>query len=199
MPDSRRALRQHLRRQRRALSASEQKRHANRLCRNLKHQLWFRKAQNIALYLPNDGEISPEPLIHLCWQLGKSVYLPVLHPIHHNRLWFLPYRPGSPMRLNRYGISEPKLQRTPRTPAWALDLVFLPLVAFDIQGGRLGMGGGYYDRTLGFKLQYKGIIRGPKLIGLAHNLQKVDCLTTESWDVPLTGIATEEDVYRLSC
>ncbi|WP_417582380.1 5-formyltetrahydrofolate cyclo-ligase [Nitrincola sp.] len=198
MADSRKVLRQQIRRQRRALSATEQKRHANQLCRRLKHQLWFRCARNIALYLPNDGEISPEPLIRLCWQLGKAVYLPVLHPIHHNRLWFLPYKPGSPMRLNSYGISEPKLLRTPKTPAWALDLIFLPLVAFDTRGRRLGMGGGYYDRTFSFKLQSKGI-RGPKLIGLAHELQKVDCLATESWDVPLAGIATEAGIYRFSC
>lgn len=198
MSDSRRALRQQIRRQRRALSAAEQKQHANQACRHLKQQLWFRRARNIALYLPSDGEISPEPLIRLCWQLGKRVYLPVLHPIHHNRLWFLPYRVNSPMRLNRYGISEPKLERTPKTPAWALDLVLLPLVAFDNRGRRLGMGGGYYDRTFSFKLQAKGT-KGPKLIGMAHELQKVDSLVTQSWDVPLAGIVTEASVYRLNC
>lgn len=197
MADARKALRQQIRRQRRSLSVTEQKQHAKQLCQHIRHQPWFRRAHKIALYLPNDGEISPEPLIRLCWQLGKVVYLPVLHPIHHNRLWFLPYSQSSPMRLNSYGISEPKLQCTPKTPAWALDLVFLPLVAFDTQGGRLGMGGGYYDRTFSFRLQCKGI-KGPRLIGLAHELQKRQCLATEKWDVPLTGIATESGVYQFS-
>lgn len=198
MSDSRRALRQQIRRQRRALSDAEQQQHANQAYRHIKHQLWFRRARNVALYLPSDGEISPEPLIRLCWKLGKKVYLPVLHPIHHNRLWFLPYKANSPMRLNNYGIAEPKLQRTPKTPAWALDLVILPLVGFDTRGGRLGMGGGYYDRTFNFKLRTQGM-NGPKLIGMAHELQKVDSLATESWDVPLTGIVTEAGVYRFSC
>lgn len=198
MPDSRKALRQQIRRKRRDLSAAEQRQHAKQVCRHLKQQLWFRRARNIALYLPSDGEISPEPLIRLCWQLGKTVFLPVLHPIHHNRLWFLPYRTNSPMRVNSYGISEPKLQRTPRTPAWALDLVLLPLVAFDSWGGRLGMGGGYYDRTFSFKLQAKRA-SGPKLIGMAHELQKVDSLATANWDVPLTGIVTETGVYQFNC
>ena len=197
MPDSRKALRQKIRLQRRNLSTAEQNLHAKQALHKLKRQLWFRQARHIALYLPNDGELSPEPVIRLCWRLGKTVYLPVLHPIHHNRLWFLPYRPNSRMHLNSYGILEPKLERTPRTPAWALDLVFLPLVAFDTQGGRLGMGGGYYDRTFSFKLRPQGVA-GPKLIGMAHELQKVSQLITASWDVPLTGIVTEAGVYRFN-
>lgn len=192
--DTRKSLRQRIRQERRALTPRQQRQHAQALKRRLCTQLWFRKAKRIALYLPNDGEISPEPLIQLCWSLGKQVYLPVLHPIAHNRLWFIRYTPATRLRLNTYRILEPQQTAAPRCSAWALDLVFLPLVAFDEQGGRLGMGGGYYDRTFAFKLAETGL-QGPKLVGLAHELQKQPALEVAFWDVPLFAIATERDCY----
>ncbi len=190
MSVDRKQLRLALRKKRRLLSPSTQRLHAQRLCLQMRKQLIFQKAQHIALYLPNDGEISPVPLIQLCWSLKKSVYLPVLHPIHHNRLWFVPYTPDTPMRLNRYKIMEPVVDKAPKRPAWALDLVLLPLVGFDLNGGRLGMGGGYYDRTFDFKHHKRGVT-GPDLIGLAHSFQQVEQLPIEPWDIPLAGIATE--------
>ncbi|KDE41107.1 MAG: 5-formyltetrahydrofolate cyclo-ligase [Nitrincola lacisaponensis] len=198
MPTTRQQLRRNIRQQRRQLSPAVQRRHALLMQQQICQTLWFRQARHIALYLPSDGEISPEPLIQLCWKLKKTVYLPVLHPILHNRLWFLPYHAHSPMRLNSYKIREPRLLKAPRRPAWALDLVCLPLVAFDSEGGRLGMGGGYYDRTFNFKLKSQGI-KGPKLVGLAHALQQVDKLPLENWDVPLTGIATEKQIFSFNC
>lgn len=194
LDSERKALRRQMRRARRALSPYRQRAAAVNLCQRIRHQLWFRQARHIGLYLPNDGEIDPTPLIRLCWQLRKSVYLPVLHPIRHNRLWFLPYDARTPMRHNRFKIPEPALQYHPRRPAWALDLVMLPLVAFDIEGNRMGMGGGFYDRTFSYKLAAKGL-RGARLIGLAHDFQKVDALPVQPWDVPLFGIVTDRDRY----
>ncbi|WP_027853296.1 5-formyltetrahydrofolate cyclo-ligase [Marinobacterium litorale] len=190
----RRSLRQTMRRRRRSLTPRQQKAAALRLKKSVGHQLWFRRAQHIALYLPNDGEIDPRPLIELCWKLGKQVYLPVLHPIRHNRLWFVPYSPTTKMVKNRFGIEEPGLQGVPRRPAWALDLVMLPLVAFDPQGNRMGMGGGFYDRTFSYKHTEKGI-HGAKLIGLAHECQRVEALPVQPWDVPLFGIVTDNTQY----
>ena len=190
----RKQLRRDMRSKRRRLSTSTQRQHAHQACKHLSQQLFFRRAKHIALYLPNDGELSPEPLIQLCWKLKKTVYLPVLHPILHNRLWFIPYTPHTKMCLNSYKIEEPTLKRAPKRPAWALQLVCLPLVAFDKNGGRLGMGGGYYDRTFAFKRYEKGLC-GPRLIGLAHGLQQVDQLPIEEWDVPLAGVATEQYLH----
>ncbi|TVQ72689.1 MAG: 5-formyltetrahydrofolate cyclo-ligase [Oceanospirillales bacterium] len=190
----RKQLRRDMRSQRRCLSASTQRKHAHQVCKLLSQQLFFRRAKHIALYLPNDGEISAVPLIELCWKLKKTVYLPVLHPILHNCLWFIPYTPQSRMRLNGYKIKEPIIENSPARPAWALDMVCLPLVAFDQNGGRLGMGGGYYDRSFSFKHHKKGL-RGPRLIGLAHGLQQVDQLPIEDWDVPLAGVATEHHLH----
>ena len=193
-PDFKKQLRKKMRNQRRALTRSQQQRHAEGLLGTVKQLPQFRRSKNIALYLPNDGEINPEPIIRHLWKLGKRCFLPVLHPIRHNRLWFVEYTSETPMRRNIYRILEPSLVKVPRRPAWALDLVLLPLVAFDEEGGRLGMGGGYYDRTFAFKQKWKQG-RGTRLIGLAHDLQKVPHLNTESWDIPLEGIATEKQFY----
>lgn len=198
MMQDRKTLRRQMRARRRALSPQQQRQAARALCRNLRTLLWFRQARHIALYLPNDGEIDPAPLIDLCRELGKQLYLPVLHPIRHNRLWFTPYGKHTTMRRNCYRILEPVLQGKPVRPAYALDLVLMPLVAFSADGGRMGMGGGYYDRTFGFKLQAKSL-KGPRLIGLAHDFQRQPELPLEPWDVPLDGIATERRIYRISC
>jgi 5-formyltetrahydrofolate cyclo-ligase len=95
--NNRQQLRKQLRAKRRALSPQHQKNASRCLLRTLHKRLDFLRARHIALYLPNDGEIDPTPVIRHCWQRGKKVYLPVLHPIRHNRLWFVPYTPSSKM------------------------------------------------------------------------------------------------------
>lgn len=192
--DQRQSLRQQMRRQRRALTSQQQAQAAFRLCKHLQRHPHLRKAKHVAAYLPNDGELDPQPLIRWCWQQGKTVYLPVLHPLSHNRLWFVRYTPKSCLVANQYGIPEPKAPYRFLRAAQKLDAVLLPLVAFDPEGGRLGMGGGYYDRTFSFILR-SGCTR-PHLIGLAHELQKVDKLPVASWDVPLAGIATDRTLYQ---
>lgn len=198
MMQDRKTLRRQLRARRRALTPQQQRQAAQALCRQLRASLLFRRARHIALYLANDGEIDTTPLIRLCWHLGKQLYLPVLHPIRHNRLWFTPYTPHTRLRRNRYRILEPELQGKPVRPAFALDLVLMPLVAFSAEGGRMGMGGGYYDRTFAFKLREKGL-RGPRLIGLAHDFQRLPQLPLAPWDVPLDGVVTDRCRYRVSC
>lgn len=126
--------------------------------------------------------------------MGKKTYLPVLHPILHNRLWFVPYTRKTRLVKNIYRIEEPPIIKAPRRPPWALSLVLLPLVAFDPSGNRMGMGGGYYDRTFSFKDREKGLA-GPELIGLAHELQRVESLPVENWDIPLSGIISDEHCY----
>lgn len=198
MMQDRTTLRRQMRARRRALSPRQQRQAARSLFHTIRSQLWFRQARHIAIYLPNDGEIDPTLLIELCHRLGKQLYLPVLHPIRHNRLWFTPYDRNTPMRRNCYRILEPVLQGKPVRPAMALDIVLMPLVAFSAEGGRMGMGGGYYDRTFAFKMKDKAL-KGPRLIGLAHDFQRQEQLPLEPWDVPLDGIATDRCFYRISC
>jgi 5-formyltetrahydrofolate cyclo-ligase len=192
----RRELRLELRQRRRALSPQQQQLAAEHLCKRIARQPIFLRSKRIALYLPNDGEIDPTPLLHAALQRGKACYLPVLKPGPENRLWFVRFDEHTRMEPNRYGIPEPKADPRNRVRAENLDMVLMPLVGFDAEGNRMGMGGGFYDRTFAFKHQTQN--HRPYLLGLAHSCQQVDKLDTEHWDIPLHSIATESQILVAS-
>lgn len=195
--DQRKALRRELRLRRRALTPSAQHQAAKALCRHLRGLPEVRRARRVALYLPNDGEIDVTPLLAWLRRRGAKAYLPVLRPLSDNRLWFVHYHDATPMVANRFGIQEPHTRHgahhARRVPPWALDLVLLPLVGFDGQGNRMGMGGGFYDRSFAFSRN--GGPR-PRLIGVAHDCQRVECLPTASWDIPLDTIVSDARIIR---
>lgn len=195
--DDKRALRRSLRRQRQALSQHEQRLAAQRLCQQLKTLPEVRRARRISLYLPVNGEIDPMPLLPWLRKRKVEVYLPVLRPFSANALWFVAYHSGTPMVKNRFGIWEPDLrfgaQRRNRLPAWALDTLIVPLVGFDNSANRMGMGGGFYDRSLAF-MHRPG--PAPTLIGVAHACQEVASLPVEPWDVPLQVVVSDQGYVR---
>ena len=176
-------LRQQIRKTRANLTALQQQQAEDSITQQALALIEERNAQHIALYLSFDGEISTEKLIKTLWAQGKQVYLPVLHPFNPNHLLFLRYLPDTPMLKNKFGIWEPKLNVQSVLPLEELDILFTPLVAFDKQGNRLGMGGGFYDRTL---QNWRNSSFIP--VGLAHQCQQVEQLPTEAWDVPLHQI-----------
>ena len=195
--DDRRRLRRELRSCRRELTPRQRQQASERLCQRLRRLPELQRARRVALYLPNDGEIDPTPLMHWLERRGSRVHLPVLKPLSRNQLWFVHYHAGTPMVTNRFGIPEPETRhgahRARRTPAWALDLILLPLVGFDDHGQRMGMGGGFYDRTLAFTRRPGP---RPRLIGLAHDCQRVAALPAAPWDVPLDAIASDARLIR---
>ncbi|MBW8453970.1 5-formyltetrahydrofolate cyclo-ligase [Pseudomonas stutzeri] len=191
---SRPALRRKLRQTRRQLSPAQQRHAARRLYRQLSHHPLFRRARHIALYLPNDGEIDPRLLLRAAHRRGKATYLPVLNPWPRTRMVFQRIEPGERLRRNRFGIFEPVIRTARQRRVWALDLLLMPLVGFDGNGGRLGMGGGFYDRSLAYRARRKKSHK-PTLLGLAHECQRVDRLPLESWDVPLLGTVTDRGWY----
>ena len=186
------ALRQQKREQRRQLSASQQAKHAEQLTERLLDHIAFIDSQRIAAYLANDGEIDPAQIIEHAWNLGKQVYLPVLSA-HENSLLFAPFEKDNPMCRNQFGINEPDCLPEHWLKAKHMDLILLPLVAFDEQGNRMGMGGGFYDRSLANIRQQAN---STQLIGLAHEVQKTIQLDVQSWDIPLHAIATEDRFYQ---
>jgi len=191
---SRPALRRLLRETRRALSAQEQRQATRALYRQLAQHPLFRRARHLALYLPNDAEIDPRILLAEAQRRGKTTYLPVLNPWPRTRMVFQRIEPGERLKANRFGIPEPHTNRARQRKVWALDLVLMPLVGFDDAGGRLGMGGGFYDRSLAYRSLRKKWHK-PTLLGLAHECQKVDRLTLASWDVPLQATVTDRAWY----
>ena len=189
----RQSLRKEIRAKRQALSDWQQRRASENLLSQIKLSTHLYRAKHVALYLANDGEISPAPILELLTAVGAKCYLPVLHPMAHNRLLFCEYQTDKQLVKNKYGIAEPSLKNCRLIQPNQLSAVLLPLVAFDPLGNRMGMGGGYYDRTFAFKQNKPKST--PKLIGLAHECQKVERLPTESWDIPLHSIITDKDIY----
>ncbi|MFJ5491181.1 5-formyltetrahydrofolate cyclo-ligase [Pectobacterium carotovorum] len=184
---SRQQIRQAVRQQRRLLTSAQQSRFAQQASERVMAHPKIIRADSVAVFLSFDGELDTSPLIQQLWQQEKRVYLPVLHPFRAGYLLFLRYAPDTELVRNRLKIMEPRLDVRHVLPLPQLDVLLTPLVAFDHQGQRLGMGGGFYDRTL----QYRNYTsRGPYPIGLAHDCQQIDALPVESWDIPLPEIIT---------
>lgn len=187
----RQQIRQTIRQARRQLTPEEQKIAAEQAKLNALQHPKIAQAKNIALFLSFDGEINTQPLIDALWQQNKQVYLPVLHPFSAHHLLFLHYRPDTQLVKNRFNIAEPPLDVRDVLPPEQLDVMLIPLVAFDSQGQRLGMGGGFYDRTLE-NWQQSGFYP----IGLAHDCQQVELLPIAPWDIPLPEIITPKKIWR---
>lgn len=200
-------IRQSLRAKRQSLSQIEQQQCSNELLAQLSARADINAANNIAIYLANDSELDAMPFIKWCWQNDKNIYLPVIHPFSRGHLLFLHFDENTVMTKNNYGILEPKLDIRLIKNISDIDIIFTPLVAFDQTGNRLGMGGGFYDRTLSsWYKQYRidnaqGNTQQKKLtkpypIGLAHDIQLIAEIPSELWDIPLPEIITPTKQYK---
>jgi len=186
-------LRKTLRATRRSLSRAEQLSNSKAAAKHLIRSGLFLRSKTVAIYLAQDGEIDPAPLARSGFEYGKKIYLPVLRQDGKKALWFAEFRPGEQMSKNRFGIDEPAAVRDRTSPS-ELDLILLPLVGFDRNGNRIGMGGGYYDRTLAYMKNRKHWHR-PKLIGMAHECQRLSSIQFRSWDIPLDGVVSESGLF----
>ena len=184
-------IRQHVRHLRRALTDDQQENAADLLAEHAINLAPITEAQNVALFLSVDGELNTRPLIAKVWQQRKQVYLPVLHPFSPGNLLFLRYTPETSLTLNKLRIPEPPLDIRHLITLDQIDVMMVPLVAFDRQGQRLGMGGGFYDRTLQNWKQH-----GFLPVGLAHDCQLVDALPVAEWDVPLPAVLTPSKLWQ---
>jgi 5-formyltetrahydrofolate cyclo-ligase len=190
------SIRSAIRIRRHSLSARVNRSHGISVSRHLGSLPVFHKAKGVAVYLSVNGELDTAPLIELLLRGHKRLYLPVLHPFRHGRLLFCRWDGKRPLLTNRYGIREPRCtSRTLASSVRRLDVVILPLVAFDASLNRIGMGGGYYDRTFGYARSFKTWKR-PLLIGVAHRFQQVEKIEASAWDVPLDCVITEEGLHR---
>jgi len=194
VPTEKIELRRSLRARRNELTPDDQRLAAARLASNLVGTRLFLTSRRVACYLPNDGEIDTGPVIEHIRRLRKILYLPVLSRLSHDRLWFAEAKPKTKLVPNRFGIPEPAVKSRDLVRAQELDLILMPLVGFDDKGNRLGMGGGFYDRSLEF-LRHRNHWRKPHLLGIAYDFQRVNGLTADPWDVPLQGVITDQTVY----
>lgn len=189
--------RQHYRNQRRNLSAKALNDNALKVADLIVRQIFFLKARHLGFYLPTDAELDTWPLLEATLTYhNKRCYLPCMASRldRHSDIWmrFQRYDPDlTPLQMGRYGLFEPVLNLNQRRSVDLLDVVFVPLVAFDTKGHRMGMGKGYYDRTFADRhLAW----RRPLLVGLAHSVQEASALDTNDWDVPMDMVVTEEKI-----
>lgn len=188
----RRFIRRAMRTQRRVLSASQRTQYAFDLLRNLRTQVWYLRAQCIAAYLSSDGEINLAPVMLDARNRNKVTTLPRVGE-QRGKMQFIPWQPGAPLVENRYAILEPPAGKV--RPLFAHSIILMPLVAFDAQGNRIGMGGGYYDRLLN-SAALKG--QRPLLVGVGYDFQELESIEPESWDVPLDAVVTNREVIGIS-
>ncbi len=181
------ALRRLFDQKRKALSPLEQSQKARQLLPWIHTVPAFTAARHIAFYWPMGAEISPVPLLLEAELQQKNCYLPYLRP-GSDSLDFVAYQFEDPLILNPRGFLEPDPQHHPCIALCDLDLIVIPLLAFDAHGQRLGWGAGHYDRTLA---TYQGS-RRPYLLGLGYACQSMHRLPADPWDCPLDGILTEE-------
>ncbi|BBB23098.1 5-formyltetrahydrofolate cyclo-ligase [Abyssogena phaseoliformis symbiont OG214] len=181
------ALRLTLRQKRRAINHNNRERFAKRLLSQTQKLVTFKRGQKIAIYLPNDGEIDTKYITNFLKKQGFSIYLPKLD---NEILKFA--KLGNEFKKNKFGIDEPVV--TEALNAKQLDVIFMPLVGFDAQRNRIGMGGGFYDRTLAFK-KHQTNYNNPKLYGLAFDCQQITKIDSRSWDITLDIVITPTKSY----
>ncbi|MBT4213108.1 MAG: 5-formyltetrahydrofolate cyclo-ligase [Porticoccaceae bacterium] len=185
-------IRKQLRVKRRSLSPQLQHSASEQLASYLCNESVFIDAQKIGFYIANDGEIDPAALMASAENLNKQCFLPIVGPNKTNNLYFGPFDANTKLKPNRYGILEPSFDEGKIVFPQSLDVLFMPLVGFDRQGNRIGMGGGYYDRALAFMKEQE--TSSLTLVGLAHSIQEVPQISSQSWDIPLHLIATEKEL-----
>jgi 5-formyltetrahydrofolate cyclo-ligase len=188
-----RALRRRLREQRLALDGTARRSAEDTICARLLKLPAMRRGARVAAYLAMPGEVDLSRCIERAQRRGVDMYAPRIGSLRRREMSFVSLGPGAARELNAYGIEEPE-RCSPPLPPIALDVVIVPLVAFDRHGQRLGMGAGFYDRALRRLRDRDRRWRRPRLVGVAFSFQQVPEIPAAPWDVPLDLVVTEREV-----
>jgi len=154
---------------------------------------FLRPGVRVALYTAFDGEIDTAVIATLARRRGCHLFVPVIVDARHHRMEFVRTTHSASIRPNQFGIREPRDALSRRIDPQRLDVILLPLLAFDAFGWRLGFGGGYYDRKLAFK--HRSALRKPLLIGVGYEFQRISPVLPSHWDVKLDYVVTERGLH----
>jgi 5-formyltetrahydrofolate cyclo-ligase len=190
--DARAALRRTLRSRRRAIPKAVRVAAASKVARLIAATGWLKPGRRIGLYLPLPEELDTAPLLALAQRRGCTIALPRVVAKRQGRMRFYDLSGG--VRRGAFGILEPGGTRN--RPVRSLDLVFVPLVGFDPQGNRMGMGRGFYDICFAHRRLLRHW-RRPMLVGVAYEAQCVPSLPLSGHDVPMDAIVTESSLRRI--
>ena len=155
----------------------------------------FTRAKTIAFYVAKQAsrEVETEEIIKESLTAGKRVLVPIVDKAA-GKIFFSELQDyDSELAPGAFDILEPKPSCRRLVPATESDLMIVPALVFDLQGHRLGYGGGYYDRLL---RELASIKPSLPFVGLAYELQVVDKLPKTSRDVPVNILVTEKRVLH---
>jgi 5-formyltetrahydrofolate cyclo-ligase len=197
MTSTRDEIRRAVRARRRQIPADERARASRCFAIAAERAYLLLPQRRIAIYHAYGHEADAREIAERAWQRGCIVYLPVIAHRRSFQMEFRRFDATTPLRLNSFGILEPAKERSERIPVLHLDVIFMPLVAFDDQGSRLGSGAGFYDRALSH-LHAARRWRRPKLVGVAYAQQRVASLDANKWDIPMDAIITQSYFKRFN-
>ena len=177
-------LRKQLLQKRRSLPESLWREKSDHLCQHLQSLPLFTQAQTILAYFSfrQEPDLSPLFTHQHKWGFPRCD--------SQSLIWHL-WQFGDPLETGSYGIKEP-LANAPQLNYSDVDLILVPAVACDRLGYRLGYGGGFYDRMLGFP-EWQNV---PK-IGIIFHFAFLPNLPIDSWDQPLNYICTENEFFKV--
>ena len=181
-------IRRHALRERRDLTAEQRRVYSDQVTSQFIHSPYFFRAKRIAVYLSTNDEVDTSGLIQRSWRAKKKIFTPVL--TGSGLMEFREMGPRTTLRKNCFGIPEPVDGDSIDTRL--LDIIIAPVVAFDAQWNRVGMGGGFYDRCLSFQKRASAW-RKPKVVGLAFRCQQVDEISRNPWDISLCEVLSERE------
>lgn len=187
-------IRTYIRSLRYSIKLSEQYIAAQLITNKILSLNYLNKSTNIAIYISYDGEIQTDLIIQILLSMNKNIYLPIIPTTKQSQsLSFAQYTLSTPLVQNRFNIYEPNQQYTSMLPIEMLDIIFIPLVAFDNNKNRIGMGGGFYDKVLAYRKKINKHIH----IGLGYDFQKIptQMFPTETQDIQLSQIITPYNIY----
>jgi len=171
---------------RRAVSPIAREHASLAVARHVGATSWLAPGRRVGLYASMPQELGTRPLIELALARGCDVYLPRIASMRARRMAFVPWATAG--RVHDFGMHEP--EGTDFFPARFLDLIFCAGVGFDVRGGRLGHGAGFYDRALAFR-QVRAHWRGPRLVGVAYAFQVVPHIPVTATDIRMDHVVTE--------
>lgn len=190
------AIRSQMLKKRRQLLEEQSQNASEQVAQILLNVSIFKSSQRIACYYAYRKEVNTLKIIKSIFSQKKECYLPVIKGDPIQEMFFIACHSLEELVPNRFGILEPLFQSEKGMNPPELDLVIVPLVAFDRRGYRLGMGGGCYDRTFAFLNQLHPSSKKPFLCGLAYSFQEVPSIPINDWDIRLDAVVTDQEFIR---